>query len=483
MTQSIMVQVGQCGNQIGCRFWDLCLREHSFHDQKGIYNDSVSSFFRNTDSRFDSGADIPVGQGKSKISNLKARAILVDMEEGVINEMLQTRLGSIFDHKQLITDVSGSGNNWAVGNKEYGTLYKDQIIEQVRKAAEACDCLQCFFIVHSMGGGTGSGLGTAILALLKDEYPEVYRFVTAVYPSQDDDVITSPYNSVLAMRQLTEYADCVLPIDNQSLVNIYDKVSQAQSTNKFSSDRSVKVDSLVTSNKGCLEQKKEKPFDSMNNIVANTILNMTSSSRFEGSLNVDLNEIAMNLVPFPKMHYLISSVAPLYISKDVGLPPRRLDQAFGDLFTKDHQLVTADPARSLYLACALMVRGSDVSVSDLRRNIDKLKANLNFVPWNMEGWKTGLCNFPPVGQPYSLLCLSNNTCVQHAFRNLRERFSKLYKRKAHVHHYERVDGFDLSLFDEGRESLNSVIAEYQEMENIVFKSQDGVSNVPRLKLL
>ena len=42
-----------------------------------------------------------------------------------------------------------------------------------------------------------------------------YRFVTAVYPSLDDDVITSPYNSVLAMRQLTENADCVLPVENQ----------------------------------------------------------------------------------------------------------------------------------------------------------------------------------------------------------------------------------------------------------------------------
>ena len=41
------------------------------------------------------------------------------------------------------------------------------------------------------------------------------RFVTAVYPSADDDVITSPYNSVLAMHQLTEHADCVLPIENQ----------------------------------------------------------------------------------------------------------------------------------------------------------------------------------------------------------------------------------------------------------------------------
>lgn len=483
MTQSIMVQVGQCGNQIGCRFWDLCLREHSFYGQKGIYDDSVSSFFRNTDSRFDFDVDLSVGQGKSKISNLKARAILVDMEEGVINEMLQTRLGSIFDHKQLVTDVSGSGNNWAVGNKEYGNLYKDQIIEQVRKAAEACDCLQCFFVLHSMGGGTGSGLGTAILALLKDEFPEVYRFVTAVYPSQDDDVITSPYNSVLAMNQLTEHADCVLPIDNQSLVNIYEKVSKAQSKVKSGDGHGIKRESMVTSAKGCLEQKKEKPFDSMNNIVANTILNMTSSSRFEGSLNVDLNEIAMNLVPFPKMHYLVSGVAPLYISKDVGLPPRRLDQAFGDLFTKDHQLVTADPAHSLYLACALMVRGSDVSVSDLRRNIDRLKSNLTFVPWNMEGWKTGLCNLPPVGQPYSLLSLSNNTCVQHAFRDLRDRFSKLYKRKAHVYHYERVDGFDSSLFTEARESLDSIIAEYQEMENTVLRSQSAISSVPRLKLL
>ena len=41
------------------------------------------------------------------------------------------------------------------------------------------------------------------------------RFVTAVYPSGDDDVITSPYNCVLAMKQLSEAADCVLPVENK----------------------------------------------------------------------------------------------------------------------------------------------------------------------------------------------------------------------------------------------------------------------------
>ena len=139
----------------------------------------------------------------------------------------------------------------AVGNKMYGHRYKEQISETVRKAAEHCDCLQSFFLLHSMGGGecvcvcvcvcveklslmwfslgTGSGVGTKLLEILQDEYPDVhryvcvcvhacicmwmcvcvcvcvyfcvcvcvckiYRFVTAVYPSGEDDVITSPYN-------------------------------------------------------------------------------------------------------------------------------------------------------------------------------------------------------------------------------------------------------------------------------------------------
>ena len=32
----------------------------------------------------------------------------------------------------------------------------------------------------------------------EDEFPNVCRFVSAVFPSEDDDVITSPYNSVLS---------------------------------------------------------------------------------------------------------------------------------------------------------------------------------------------------------------------------------------------------------------------------------------------
>ncbi|XP_043917840.1 tubulin epsilon chain [Protopterus annectens] len=471
MTQSIVVQVGQCGNQVGCRFWDLALREHASVNKKGIYDEALNSFFRNVDTRGGvDGADVSSG----KICSLKARAVLIDMEEGVVNELLQGPLQEVFDTKQLITDVSGSGNNWAVGHNVYGSQYRDQILEKLRKTAEHCDCLQCFFVIHSMGGGTGSGLGTFVLKVLEDDFPEVHRFVTSVYPSAEDDVITSPYNSVLAMKELTEHADCVLPIENQALVDIVNKINQMASSGKLGA--SMKLSSTVTSGHGGIKTQ-EKPFDAMNNIVANLLLNLTSSARFEGSLNMDLNEITMNLVPFPRLHYLVSSLTPLYTLADVNVPPRRLDQMFSDAFSKDHQLIRADPKRSLYLACALMVRGN-VQVSDLRRNIERLQPSLSFISWNQEGWKTALCSVPPVGHSHSLLAVANNTCVKPTFIELKDRFVKLYRKKAHLHHYLQIDGMEQSCFTEAFNSLTSLIEEYDKLD----ATKGSLADAPRLSI-
>ncbi|XP_013804455.2 tubulin epsilon chain isoform X4 [Apteryx mantelli] len=411
MTQSVVVQVGQCGNQVGCRFWDLALREHAAVNKKGIYDEALSSFFRNVDTRSGGdGHDI----SKGKICSLKARALLIDMEEGVVNEILQGPLRDVFDSKQLITDVSGSGNNWAVGHKLYGCQYRENIVEKLRKTAEHCDCLQCFFVIHSMGGGTGSGLGTFVLNLLEDEFPEVYRFVTSVYPSSEDDVIISPYNSVLAMKELNEHADCVLPIENESLFDIVNKIHQMVNSGKLGSI--VKQNSLVTSSAGSTKAVQEKSFDAMNNIIANLLLNLT-----------------------------------------------RLDQMFSDAFSRDHQLIQADPKHSLYLACALLVRGN-VQVSDLRRNIERLKPSMHFVSWNQEGWKTGLCSVPPVGHSHSLLALANNTCVKPTFMELKDRFMRLYKKKAHLHHYLHIDGMEQSCFSEAISSLSDLIEEYNELD-------------------
>ena len=38
----ITIQVGQCGNQIGHRFWELALREHAANNSAGLFDDAMS---------------------------------------------------------------------------------------------------------------------------------------------------------------------------------------------------------------------------------------------------------------------------------------------------------------------------------------------------------------------------------------------------------------------------------------------------------
>ena len=40
-------------------------------------------------------------------------------------------------------------------------------MDSIRKEAENCDAMQGFQVTHSLGGGTGSGLGTNIIGILE----------------------------------------------------------------------------------------------------------------------------------------------------------------------------------------------------------------------------------------------------------------------------------------------------------------------------
>ncbi|KAI8814878.1 Tubulin/FtsZ family, GTPase domain-containing protein [Cladochytrium replicatum] len=66
-------------------------------------------------------------------------------------------MGELFDDNQIVMGNSGRGNNWSVaGYSIYGRQYQDDIIEAVRTKDEYCDALGSFFVIKSMGGGTGS---------------------------------------------------------------------------------------------------------------------------------------------------------------------------------------------------------------------------------------------------------------------------------------------------------------------------------------
>ena len=429
----ITVQVGQCGNQIGCRFWELALKEHAAYNTKARYDEALSSFFQNVDSRGVAPVSLPVGDGRGAIRALKARAVVVDMEEGVTNELLSGHMRDVFDTKQFITGQSGSGNNWACGSHHYGPMYRDALLEAVRKQAEDADSLQGFMLLHSLGGGTGSGLGSYMLGALADEFPDVYRFAVSVFPSEDDDVVTSPYNATLACAALAEHADCAMPVENQALMDIVTSIYDKSDVNTRRGSALTGVDTLGVEVSG----RGGRPWDAMNGIAANLLLNLTAGARFDGALNVDINEVTTNLVPFPKMHFLLSSMSPAFVSADKrksAPAPRTMDQIFTEVFGRDRQLAAVDPRRSTYLACALMMRGA-VTVSDASRNVDRLRKGLRMAHWVSDGFKVGLCDRAPTGTPYSALCLANNCAMRKPLDAMTSRFQKLRRRNLYVHHY------------------------------------------------
>ena len=104
----IIIQVGQCGNQIGLSFWELALKEFAVYNKSKVYTEPLSSLFMNYDHR--SGTTQKVG---SPLSDIKARALVIDMECGVIQHKVKNGpLRELFGDEQFITDNPGSGNNW-----------------------------------------------------------------------------------------------------------------------------------------------------------------------------------------------------------------------------------------------------------------------------------------------------------------------------------------------------------------------------------
>jgi len=312
----------------------------------------------------------------------------------------------------------------------------------------------------------GSGLGTYILRSLADDYPEVYRFTSAIFPSPADDVITSPYNSVLSLAQLQQYSDCVLPLENQALMNICQRISPTRLSNMRGAARGtgavpvhsnpIARDVLDRQGARGSSSSRDAGFDDMNTVAAHVLTNLTCGMRFPGSLNVDLNEITMNLVPFPSLHFLVPSVAPLLplsvlesfgpaapaasagrrsMNSGAGaLLPRSIDSTFSDVITPEFQLLTCAPKQHTYLACGLLARG-EVEISDMNRNVTRLKALLRMPSWNSDGFKVGLCSVAPVGLPCSVLGLANNSCMATVFSDMLTRFQRLFRRRAHLHHY------------------------------------------------
>ena len=96
------------------------------------------------------------------------RAVLMDLEPGTMDSVRAGPFGHLFRPDNFVFGQTGAGNNWAKGHYTEGAELIDSVLDVVRKEAESCDCLQGFQITHSLGGGTGSGMGTLLISKIRE---------------------------------------------------------------------------------------------------------------------------------------------------------------------------------------------------------------------------------------------------------------------------------------------------------------------------
>jgi tubulin beta len=138
MREILHVQGGQCGNQIGSKFWEVICDEHGI-DPTGKY---VSEGGNDTQLE-----RINVYYNEASGGRYVPRAVLMDLEPGTMESIRSGPFGKIFRPDNFVFGQSGAGNNWAKGHYTEGAELIDSVLDVVRKEAENCDCLQGNFIL------------------------------------------------------------------------------------------------------------------------------------------------------------------------------------------------------------------------------------------------------------------------------------------------------------------------------------------------
>jgi tubulin delta len=130
---------------------------------------------------------------------------------------------------QLVTEQSGSANNWALGYSSHGPASAAAVCERARREVERCDYFGGFSIIQSVAGGTGSGVGTHLTELLRDEFSAPHCLNTVVLPYDAGEVIVQNYNALLTMSHLAQVSDGILLLENEQLDRVCTQMLKIES--------------------------------------------------------------------------------------------------------------------------------------------------------------------------------------------------------------------------------------------------------------
>jgi len=429
----LSVSVGQCGIQLGNAVWTQYCAEHKINTDGTLQKDAdkdkyFTTFFEETGT----GQFVP-------------RQIVVDLEPSVVDDVRTGPYAQMFHPEFLLNGKEDAANNFARGHYTVGKEILDQVNDRMRKLVDNSQNVQGFIINHAVGGGTGSGLGALILERIAVDYRKKSKIGFEVYPAPNlSTCIVEPYNSMLSTHWLLDHTEVSLVLDNEAIYGICQK--------QLDVDR--------------------PSYSDLNVIIAKVISSMTAALRFDGELNVDLGEFQTNLVPFPRLHFMTTSLAPVISLKKKSHEAQSVREITDHVFQPQNMLVSYidfDPVEDKYMAISLNYRG-EIKSKEANSTVQWLKQNnkVSFVEWCPTGFKIGLNSTPAdkiegdimSKNDRNVTMIGNNVAVAREFtERITKKYDMMYSQRAFVHWYVG-EGMEEGEFSEAREDLGFLEKDY-----------------------
>jgi len=443
----LTVNVGQAGIQLGNAVWAQYCAEHQIkpdgklQDEKEAKDKYFTTFFEETGT----GQYVP-------------RNITVDLEPTVVDDVRTGAYAQMFHPEFLLNGKEDAANNFARGHYTVGKEILDQVNDRLRKLVDNSQNVQGFIIHHAVGGGTGSGLGALILERIAVDYRKKSKIGFEIYPAPKiSTCIVEPYNAMLSTHWLLDHTEVSVLLDNEAIYAICQK--------QLDVDR--------------------PSYKDLNIIISKVISSMTASLRFDGELNVDLGEFQTNLVPFPRLHFMTTALAPVINQSKASHEAQTIREITDHVFQPQNMLVKYadfDPVEDKYMAISVNYRGS-IKSKEANATVQWLKQNnkISFVEWCPTGFKIGLNEVPASEVENDIMkeaernvtMIGNNVAVSRVFtERITKKYDMMYSQRAFVHWYVG-EGMEEGEFSEAREDLGFLEKDY--LDVVTEQASDEVN--------
>lgn len=438
----ITIQVGQCGNQVGKHFWSQLAKEHNIdrHGQ-GLTGDD-----RNTTRDDDTNPFFKLNDGY----RYTPRALMLDLEPSAIQDV-ENYFPGMFDSRAswISPEELGAGNSWSKGY-DYGLANQDIFLNMIDKEIDATDNFEGFQLLHSVAGGTGSGLGSSLLEAISDRYPKKFLSTYSVFPSSESEVVIQPYNTVLTLRRLAENSDASIVFDNNALLNLTSKVFKDPYTSYLHT----------------------------NQLISAAMSSITNSIRFPSYMYNSLSSIFSTLIPTPELHFLIPGFTPFtsdYVIDGKEYKNNTPYDVLLDLFDGSSSLVSRNTDSPTYFGAYCSLIGN-VEQNDILRAISKAQQRLSFAPWSYSSVHVNVGRRSPYLAPQSHqnhtngLILSNTSSIVSLLEVSCKTFDKIFSKGAFLNTFKDgkmfQNGWDE--FAESRQVVQNLMEEYSAAEQETY---------------